>query len=59
MVKIRLHGTLEELQSAQKVIRSQFTVLSETAPYKDRGNTEYHRIYMDCEVKNHGKEKYS
>ena len=50
MVKIRLHGTLEEVEYAMSFIRSQFNVLSESAPYKDRGNSQYYRTYMDCET---------
>ena len=59
MVKVRLHGTLDELKQAQELVRSQFEVLSESEPYKDRGKTECYRVYMDCEVKSHGKEECS
>lgn len=59
MVKIRLHGTLDELEQATEIVREQFKVLSESEPYKDRGKTEYYRVYMDCEVKLHGKEECS
>ena len=51
MVKIRLHGTLEELEVAKQTVESVFHVLSESSPYKDRGKTEYYRIYLDCEVR--------
>lgn len=50
MIKIRLHGTLEEIEKTTKVIREQFHVLSESEPYADRGKSEYYRCYMDCEI---------
>ena len=52
MIKIRLHGTLEEIEVATSFIRSQFDVLSESTPYADRGKSVYYRTYLDCEVKN-------
>ena len=51
MVKIRLHGPLEEIEVATSFIRSQFDVLSESEPYADRGKSVYYRVYLDCEVK--------
>lgn len=50
MVKIRLHGTLEEIECATEVIQEQFHILSLSAPYKDRGNSQYYRVYADCEI---------
>lgn len=50
MIKIRLHGTLEEIKETTKIIREQFDVLSESEPYADRGKSKYYRCYMDCEV---------
>ena len=50
MIKIRLHGTLEEIEETTKIIRDQFDVLSESEPYADRGKSKYYRCYMDCEV---------
>ena len=50
MVKIRLHGTLEEISKSKKNIESVFRVLSESIPYKDRGKSEYYRVYLDCEI---------
>ena len=52
MIKIRLHGTLEEIELAISLIHSQFNILSESAPYADRGKSVYYRCYLDCEVKN-------
>ena len=51
MVKIRLHGTREEIIKAVEVLKKDFNVLSESEPYKDRGKTEYYRCYLDCEAK--------
>ena len=51
MIKIRLHGTLEEVNEAKQKIESVFTVLAESKPYKDRGKNEYYRIYFDCEAR--------
>ena len=51
MIKIRLHGTLEEINEAKKKIEDTFVVLAESKPYKDRGKNEYYRIYLDCEMK--------
>jgi len=51
MVKIRLHGTRDEIETAATFIWSQFNVLSESEPYADRGKSVYCRMYMDCEVK--------
>ena len=52
MVKIRLHGPLDEIEAAASFIRSQFDVLSESELYADRGKSVYYRLYLDCEVKN-------
>ena len=51
MIKIRLNGTLEEIQAATKIIHDQFEVLNASEPYKDRGESKYYRAYFDCEVK--------
>ena len=52
MVKIRLNGTMEELENAKQSLESVFRVISESKPYKDRGKNELWRIYLDCEVEN-------
>lgn len=54
MIKIRLHGTLEEIKAASSIIHTQFDILSISEPYKDRGKNKYYRVYVDCEVKNSG-----
>ena len=54
MVKIRLNGTLEEIEKAKRSIENTFEVLSVSKPYKDRGNTELWRVYLECEVKDEG-----
>ena len=49
MVRIRLHGTWDEVKKSQKQIEKVFHVLSASEPNRDRGKTEYWRVYMDCE----------
>ena len=51
MTKLRLHGTLEELQSIIEILSEQFNLLSVSDPYKDRGQSQYYRLYIDCEMK--------
>lgn len=47
MVKIRVHGTPEEVESTLEVLRNQFEILSESEPYVDRGKNRYVRVYLD------------
>ena len=49
MVKIRVHGIPEEVESVLQRLRSQMTVLSESEPYADRGKSQYVRVYLDVE----------
>ena len=51
MVKIRLHGMLEEVEQAQEKLKKFFNINSISAPYHDRGNSKYVRIYVDAELK--------
>lgn len=51
MIKIRLEGKPEEIQTAADVIKEQFRVLNESSPYKNSGNSVYHRVYIDAENK--------
>ena len=55
MIKIRLEGTLDDIQTAAVQIKENFKVLSQSNPYKDRGTDGYYRVYLDCELKNHDK----
>ena len=49
MIKIRLHGTVEEIDSAVEIIKATFKVLSISGYYKDKGFNEYYRCYIDAE----------
>ena len=51
MIKIRANGILEEVEATVERMREQFIILSEREPYKDRGKSEYYRVYLDCELK--------
>lgn len=50
MVKIRLHGTKEDIEKSREVLKNNFDILSESGLYKDR-NSLYYRMYLDCEIK--------
>lgn len=52
MIKIRLHGTAEEIKNATEVIRAVFKILSQSDLYQDRGRSLYSRCYIEAEVKN-------
>lgn len=51
MVKIRLWGLLEDIELAKQELEKNFRVLSVSCPYKDRGESEYYRLYVDVELK--------
>lgn len=53
MVKVRLHGTIEELERLKAVLKDtpELTILNCSEPYKDRGESMYYRYYIDVEVK--------
>lgn len=51
MIKIRLHGTEQEVMEAVKSLEPTFKLLSVSTPYKDRGQSEYVRVYVDAEKK--------
>lgn len=46
-MKICLHGTLDEVERAAEKIRSVFRVVSVSDPYKDRGESDLYRIYIE------------
>lgn len=46
-MKIRLHGTLNEVEVATKQIENTFHVVSISEPYKDRGKSKLYRVYID------------
>lgn len=51
MLKIRLHGELKDIESFIQKLNKQkeLRVLQQSAPYKDRGKSVYHRVYLDFE----------
>ena len=49
MIKIRLHGTVEEITPALETIAKNFRVLSISKAYTDRGASVYVRVYLDVE----------
>lgn len=52
MIKIRLHGTKEEIENAlaQLKLLPTMKILSESAPCADRGSSAYSRVYLDAEL---------
>lgn len=52
MIKIRLWGKLEELEQSKEELQKSFKVLFVSQPYKDRGKSEYYRVYVEVELKN-------
>lgn len=51
MIKIRLHGTPEEIAQAKEVISEAFIIQSISANYPDRGASVYCRSYIDAVIK--------
>ncbi len=51
MIKIRLHGTAQEIKEAIKEINIVFKVLSQSSLYSDRGQSLYSRCYLEAETK--------
>lgn len=53
MIKVRLHGTKEEVKRFIEYLESQqpkVNVLCASMPYADRGKSKYVRSYMDVEL---------
>lgn len=51
MIKIRLWGKLEELEQSKQELEKCFKVLFVSQPYKDRGQSEYYRLYVEVELR--------
>lgn len=51
MLKIRLHGELKDIELFIRKLNKQkdVRVLQQSVPYKDRGKSVYHRVYLDVE----------
>lgn len=55
MIKMRLHGTLEEIEGMSKDLSNHYKIMNKSKLYKDR-NSDYYRIYIDVEVLKKGGE---
>ncbi len=53
MVKVRLHGTSEEVKEMAELLNNtpRLRVLSTSESYADRGKSVYVRVYMDVEIR--------
>jgi hypothetical protein len=51
VIKIRLWGTREELAEALPILRDSYNVLSVSQLHRDRGESEYYRLYVEAEIK--------
>ena len=51
-MKIRVEGTLRELDEATDKLRSIYHIVSKSEPYKNR-NSELHRIYLEVREEDH------
>ncbi len=52
MVKVRLHGTPEEIKRFADYLEAlpRIQVNQRSEPYSDRGESVYQRVYMDVEL---------
>lgn len=46
-MKIRLHGTMDEIERATEKIRAGFQIVSISSPYKDRRESKLYRVYIE------------
>lgn len=49
-MKIRLHGTLNEIEQATEKLKETFKVVAISSPYKDRGQSELYRVYVEVRL---------
>lgn len=49
-VKIRLHGTPDEVDTAAERLARVFTVVAASRPYPDRGTSRLVRCYIDIRL---------
>ena len=57
MIKLRLHGTKEEIVKAKELYKTLeeenlIEILSISSLYADRGASKYYRVYIDINIKN-------
>lgn len=48
MIKIRLEGTQEEIIKSVDGLKESFEILSQTTFYKNRGENQYYRLYIEA-----------
>lgn len=46
-MKIRLRGTSSEVEKAAEKLKEVFNVVSVSKPYKDRGDSQLFRVYVE------------
>jgi hypothetical protein len=46
MVKIRLHGLLNDVKLIAENMKLNYNVVDVSEPYKDRGESKFYRIYV-------------
>lgn len=53
LIKARIEGALEEIIKVLKILdeNKKIQVLSKSEPYKNRGNNNFYRIYIDADLK--------
>lgn len=49
-MKIRLHGLLDEVNEGIERLRASFDIVSISKPYKDRGESELFRVYVEVRL---------
>lgn len=49
-MKIRLHGTRGECEFAADRLRNAFRVVSISEPYRDRGESQLVRVYVEVRI---------
>lgn len=49
MVKLRVMGTMEEIEKYLKQVEGVLNILSISEPYANKGNSKYFRLYIEIE----------
>ena len=50
VIKIRLHGTKPEIDKTISYLELVMELYSVSGYYKDRGNSQYYRVYVEAEM---------
>lgn len=51
MIKIRLHGLPEHVETAKAIIKETFDVVACSGNYADRGESKLVRAYIEADIK--------